>query len=66
MANYIIRPDGSGSSFNVGITGTDGARQTLLGFATEAEAEAWIIQDKRLSKVHDRFDSSSHRHAVGD
>lgn len=66
MANYIIVPDGSGSSFNVGITGTDGARQTLLGFATEAEAEAWILQDKRLSREHDRFDLSSFRPAAGD
>ena len=66
MANYIIVLDGSGSSFNVGITGTDGTRQTLLGFATEAEAEAWIMEDKRLSRVHDRFDMSSPRPAAGD
>jgi hypothetical protein len=49
MTTYIIIPTDNGTSFNIGIAGADGARQTMLGFASEAEAEAWISQDKRLS-----------------
>jgi hypothetical protein len=48
MTTYIIIPTADGASFNIGITGSNGARQTMLGFASEAEAEAWISQDKRL------------------
>ena len=66
MANYIIVPDGSGSSFNVDITGADGARQTLLGFASEAEAEAWIIEDQQLSEVNDRFAAAPNYSSAGD
>ena len=45
MTTYTIIPTGDGSSFNIGIAGSDGARQTMLGFATEAEAEAWIANE---------------------
>jgi hypothetical protein len=48
MTTYIIIPTEDGSSFNIGVAGSNGARQTMLGFASEAEAEAWISQDKRL------------------
>lgn len=46
----MIIPNSDGSGFNVGIAGSNGARQTMLGFETEAEAEAWIVQDKRLAQ----------------
>jgi hypothetical protein len=49
MATYTITPNSDGTGFNINIAGNDGARQTMLGFASEAEAEAWINQDKRLS-----------------
>ncbi len=48
MTQYIIVPNGDKSGFNVAVAGADGTRQTLLGFGTEAEAEAWITRDKRL------------------
>jgi hypothetical protein len=51
MTTYAIIPNSDGSGFNVGIAGSDGARQTMLGFESEAEAEAWIIQDKRLGQM---------------
>jgi hypothetical protein len=51
MTTYMIIPNSDGSGFNVGIAGSDGTRQTMLGFESEAEAEAWIIQDKRLGQV---------------
>ncbi|HEY0423694.1 MAG TPA: hypothetical protein VGC82_10260 [Rhodopila sp.] len=47
MTTYTIIPTPDGSGFNIGIAGSNGARQTMLGFTSEAEAEAWINQDKR-------------------
>jgi hypothetical protein len=51
MTQYTIVPAGDGPGFNVAVSGSDGARHTMLGFATEAEAEAWIALDKRLDGV---------------
>ncbi len=51
MTTYTIIPNGDGSGFNIGIAASNGARQTMLGFASEAEAEAWITQDKRLNQL---------------
>jgi hypothetical protein len=48
MTQYTILPAGDGSGFNIAISGSDGARNTMLGFATEEEAAAWIALDKRL------------------
>ena len=48
MTQYIIVPNGDGSGFNIAVSGANGTRQTMLGFDTQAEAEAWIVQDKRL------------------
>jgi hypothetical protein len=49
MANYTITPAGDGSGFQIGLVDSDGARHTMLGFTSMAEAEAWIVQDKRLN-----------------
>lgn len=48
MTQYIIVPSGNGSGFNITVAAANGARQTMMGFSSEAEAEAWIAQDKRL------------------
>jgi hypothetical protein len=53
MSQYIIVPAGDGSGFNIAVAGSDGARHTMLGFATEEEAEAWIALDKRLDGAND-------------
>jgi hypothetical protein len=50
MATYTIIPNPDGTGFNISIAGSDGARQTMLGFESEAEAEAWIARDRRLSE----------------
>jgi hypothetical protein len=55
MSKYIVRPGGSGVGFDIAITGGNGARNTLLGFSTEREAEAWIERDKRLNDHTDPF-----------
>lgn len=53
MATYQIIPLGDGTGFNIGVAGSDGTRQTMLGFTSLEEAEAWITQDRRLAGVAD-------------
>jgi len=53
MTSYTITPGSDGATFNVVISGANGTRQTLLGFATKSEAEAWITNDKRLNHPDD-------------
>jgi hypothetical protein len=50
MATYTVIPQAD-QTFRIAIVGDDGARQTLLGFETQANAEAWIARDRRQSAV---------------
>jgi hypothetical protein len=50
MASYTIVPRISDDGFDVAVVGSNGARQTILNFKTEADAGAWIAQDEQ----HDR------------
>lgn len=65
MTIYKIIPNADGTGFNIGIAGSDGARQTMLGFETEAEAEAWIIQDKRLNDMPKQHATATEASAFG-
>ncbi|HEX3575865.1 MAG TPA: hypothetical protein VHU42_14785 [Rhodopila sp.] len=57
MATYTVIP-AADRTFHVAIVGDDGARQTLLGFATRTEAEAWIIWDRFQSAAEGSRTSS--------
>ena len=49
MITYTV-PAGAGQTgFHVKIGGSEGNRQTILGFGTEGAADAWIADDKRLT-----------------
>lgn len=48
-------------SFAVEITRSGALPQTAVGFATEAEANDWIAQDKRLWLAADPFRTSASR-----
>jgi hypothetical protein len=50
MPAYTVIPQ-TDKTFRVAIVGDDGARQTLLGFPTQADAEEWIVRDRRQSVV---------------
>jgi hypothetical protein len=50
MPTYTVIPQAD-QTFQVAIVGDDGARQSLLGFETQADAEAWIARDRRQSAV---------------
>lgn len=47
MATYTIVHSIGDDGFDVAVVGSDGVRQTLLNFPTEADAEAWIVQDEK-------------------
>src|SRR5580704_6195325 len=49
MATYIVIPKVDHTGFHIAIAGSDGVRQTILGFDTRADAEAGILRDKWLS-----------------
>jgi hypothetical protein len=53
MSTYAInlRPE-EPAEYEVHIVGSDGVRQTMLGFASEEDAEAWIEADQ----ARDSFD----------
>jgi hypothetical protein len=55
MSKYDVRPADSGIGFDIVVLGGNGARNTLLGFGTEIEAQAWIARDKRLNDHTDPF-----------
>ena len=46
MATYTVIPKVDHTGFHVAIVGSNGVRQTILGFDTRADAEAWILRDK--------------------
>jgi hypothetical protein len=54
----IHRNDGS---FSVEIMRSGVLPQTAVGFATEADANAWIVQDKKLSQAADPFRTPANR-----
>jgi hypothetical protein len=58
VTKYTIIPKVDQTGFDVAIVGNDGARQTLLGFETQADAETWIAWDKRPSAADDPWTSS--------
>ena len=59
-ANYrvIHRED---DSFAVEVTRLGFLPQMAVGFATEAEADAWIARDKRLCRAADLFGTPARR-----
>jgi hypothetical protein len=56
MTTYTIIPRPDQSGYDIAIVGTNGTHQTMLGFKTQAEAEAWIAQDERLNGADARTD----------
>jgi hypothetical protein len=52
MAKYTIHPGEGGVGFEISVVSDNGAHQTMLGFKTVAEADAWIAEDKRLTVLN--------------
>jgi hypothetical protein len=49
MTTYIVIQHPGGTSYDITVIGDDGARQTMLGFQTEADAQDWIARDQALT-----------------
>lgn len=63
-ANYrVIQRDDD--SFTVEVIRIGALPQIAAGFATEAEAGAWIVQDKRLWEAADPFRAPAYRRRRG-
>ena len=63
-ANYrVIRREDD--SLVVEVTRPGSLPHLAVGFASEAEADAWIAQDKRLWQAADPFGPPSHRSRRG-
>jgi hypothetical protein len=55
MTTYTIIPKVDHTGFHVAIVCTDGVRQTILGFQTQADAEAWVSRDEWQSAAERRL-----------
>ena len=63
-ANYrVIRR--AADSFAVEVTRSGALPQLAVDFVTEAEADAWISQDKRLWRAADPFRTPAYRRRDG-
>ena len=51
MITYTVIASTDETGFHVKIAGSEGNRQTILGFVTESDADAWIVNDKRLTET---------------
>jgi hypothetical protein len=60
MATYTIIPRIDKMGFDIAIVSNSCVRQTLLGFNTEADAEAWIAQDRLSSALADMIDGDGY------
>jgi hypothetical protein len=49
MITYTVYASADQTGFHVKIAGSEGDRQTILGFGTESAADAWIAYDKWLT-----------------
>jgi hypothetical protein len=48
MTTYVVLPRRRQPGHKVEVVGDDGVRHTILGFNSEAEAQAWVKDDKKL------------------
>jgi hypothetical protein len=55
MSLYKISKHTGGNSYDVHVIDAQGTRQTMLGFRTEEEAEAWIVTDKERGPINREF-----------
>jgi hypothetical protein len=55
MPTYEISQHRGGNSYDVHVIGAQGTRQTMLGFRTKEEAEAWIVTDRERGPINREF-----------
>ena len=55
MPTYETSQHPGGDTYDVHVIGTQGTRQTMLGFRTREEAEAWIVTDQERGPINREF-----------
>jgi hypothetical protein len=53
MASFTISARADQDGFEIEVVDRDGAPQTIFGFETLAEAEAWLVRSARLNREPD-------------
>jgi hypothetical protein len=53
MASFTISARAEQDGFEIEVVDHAGAPRTVLGFATLAEAEAWLVRSARLNREPD-------------
>ena len=56
MSTYTIVHRERQAGYRVDVVSDDGNRNSVLGFDTKAEAEAWVEADKQLDGFHQTAD----------
>jgi len=59
MANYLIEVNPNGHGYLVQVISGSGARNTMLGFITRSEAEAWIATDQARGHINQGADQAN-------
>jgi hypothetical protein len=54
MAKYTVLPRQRQPGYKVEVVAGNGARHTVLGFETEADARAWVEADQKLEQTFRR------------
>jgi hypothetical protein len=49
MASFTISARADQDGFEIEVIDRDGIQQTIPGFKTQADAEAWVVRHARLS-----------------
>ena len=55
MPTYETSQHPGGDTYDVHVIGAQGTRQTMLGFRTREEAEAWIVTDRERGPINREF-----------
>lgn len=50
MTTYKVVPNQDNSGHNVEVVSDNGVHQTMIGFASEVEAERWIESDRQRDR----------------
>jgi hypothetical protein len=52
MSKYTVLPRRRQMGYKLEIVTDEGSRHTILGFQSEAEAEAWVDRDRKLEQLY--------------
>ncbi len=51
MAIHTVVPRPDHTGYDIEVVDANGGRHTMLGFMTKAEADEWIVGDRKVSEI---------------